>query len=114
MHFDSGDLSTWHPLVYIPWGGEHGRGGKVDGTELLVAESRVGGKYVVIETNVPGHVCIVVLNSAKMLHGLIAGNGDGDSDAYTTRFIPFVTKHINNFMTKNKGELPTDIHNAFK
>jgi len=114
LHFDGGDLSTSHPLVYIPRGGKHGRGGKVDDTELLVAESRVGGNYVVIETNVPGHVCIVVLNSAEMLHGLIAGNGEGDSDAYTTRIIPFITDHINNFMTKNKGELPIDTHNAFK
>lgn len=114
LHFDGGDLSTWHPLVYIPRGGKHGRGGNVDDTELLVAEDKVGGKYVVIETNVPDHVCIVVLNSAEMLHGLIAGNGDGDSDAYTTRIIPFITDRINNFMTKNKGELPIDSHNAFK
>ena len=110
LHFDGGDVSTWHPLVYIPLGGEHGRGGEVDGTELLVAESRVGGKYVLI-ANVPGYVCIVVLNSAEMLHGLIAGNGDGDPDAYTTRIVPFMTKRNHNFM--EKGVSPIDIYNAF-
>ena len=52
LHADAGDLSTMHPLVYIPRGGPDGRGGIIADSHLVIAESKTGGKYIQIETNV--------------------------------------------------------------
>jgi len=110
LHIDTGDVSTMQPLVYIPRGGKKGVGGRVCNTELIVCEGRNGGKFVRIETNIPGYVCIVLLNSAESLHGIIEADdlGDEDEDAYCTRIVPFITQHIINYMMKNPGDKPID------
>lgn len=110
LHIDTGDVSTMQPLVYIPRGGKKGIGGRVCNTELIVCEGRNGGKFVRIETNIPGYVCIVLLNSAESLHGIIEADdlGDEDEDAYCTRIVPFITQHILNYMMKNPGDVPID------
>lgn len=114
LHKDGGDLSTMQFNTYIPRGGEDGLGGDVSDSQLVVCEEGTGGNYVIIETNTPGVVCVVIMDSSKMLHGLIEGESEGDEDASSTRIIPFVTKDIYNFMTKddNAGKQPIDKYNV--
>lgn len=117
LHADAGDLSTMHPLVYIPRGGSDGRGGIIADSRLVIAESSIGGKYIEIETNVRDTVCIVVFNSAESLHGLVQSCPEGETgDAWSTRLVPFITKHIYHFIskTKNNSAAPIDNYNVLK
>lgn len=115
LHADTGDLSTMHPLVYIPRGGPDGRGGIIADSHLVIAESETGGKYIQIETNVRDTVCIVVFNSALNLHGLVQSSPEGETeDAWSTRLIPFITKQMYNFMLKNKSAAPIDKFNVLR
>lgn len=83
-------------------------------TELIVAESDVGGKFVIIETNQPGYVCIVLMNSVASLHGLIKGDHEHERTAYSTRLVPFITQRIANYAAKHPGDKPNDLYKVIK
>ena len=115
LHVDRGDLSTRQPLIYIPRGGKNKRGGFVADSELVVAESETGGRFVCIETNVEDTVCIVLFNSAKHLHGLVERNEKREQqNGWCTRLIPFITNRVHEYMKRNKGDSPIDKYKVRK
>lgn len=95
LHTDESDEPAWQAFQFWPMGGIDGKGGFIDGTNLMVFGNEEGGECASIPTTIPGYVVLVVMNGCKQLHGGDGGKGRDDSDfgsvpAWSARFIPYI------------------------
>ena len=111
FHFDNGDVGCYQPLIYIPYGGPDGVGGKVNKTDIVICNHQTGGKSIRIKTNIPDTVAVVIFNSKMQVHGLVQGDDYSDANdltAYSTRIVPFISGKAFEWMKKNPTALPLD------
>ena len=107
-HYDPFDIDTLMPLVYKSGGGVDGLGGPVAGTDIMLFEKVTGGADVRIKTNIVDTVVVILTNSRKQLHGGVLSKPDFvyDSTAKTTRFIPYITVGVDNWMKRAPDDTP--------
>lgn len=103
-HFDQGDVETNQLLTFMPMGGNHGKGGRVSDTDLMVFEHKYGGQCFRLRTSIEDTVVFILMNSAEQLHGNAKDKYDcGDHDCWSARFIAFGRKSVLHFLDRRRN-----------
>lgn len=108
LHSDTWDVSTLNANLYRSGGGSDGKGGAVPGTDLMLFESTSGGKSVRVKTCMRDTVVLLLTNSNLQLHSGVKSADDfvKDPTAWSTRYIPFITKGAYWWAKKNPDGVP--------
>ena len=107
LHVDSGDVDSDQFLTFIPMGGQSNCGGHVFGTDLMVFEHEEGGASYRLRTTIPDTVVILLMNSARQLHGNVEEDYNNipaelDRSLWSARLIGYGRSSVQHFIDRRR------------
>lgn len=105
LHCDVDDAPRSMPMIYLARRGC----GRNKMSDLLVFENRHGGACLRIQTECPGHMCVVILDASKHLHANVQppkSNGTMNSDFI--RIVPCCKRGIDECTDCVAAGMPSD------
>ena len=107
LHVDSGDVDSDQFLTFIPMGGQSNCGGFVSGTDLMVFEHEEGGASYRLRTTIPDTVVILLMNSARQLHGNVEDDYNNisaelDRSLWSARLIGYGRLSVQHFIDRRR------------
>ena len=107
LHVDSGDVDSDQFLTFLPMGGQGNCGGYVLGTDLMIFEHEKGGASYRLTTTIRDTVVILMMNSARQLHGNVEVDYNNitaelDRSLWSARLIGYGRSNVQQFIDKRR------------